>query len=462
MYRYVLRRLLFVVPTLLAVSLLLFGLSRLAPGDPVRTLYGDESAVSADPARQAELYAYNARQLGMHLPPFYFTLGPGVLPDSLHRICPPERRERLRRLCLQGGAWTAVSEYDRALVAWMREVDHLPDGLAVAAPLRSAGAALWKADRREDLVSAANALGRMTDTLPALHEPWRALVRAAAAVASSPPQNRWAVSFCWHGTDNQYHRWLSGFVRGDLGRSLINRRPVTTELYPALCVTLLINGVSLLLAFALAVWLGAALATRRGRWADAIGQTALLALYAVPTFWLGVLLMLLLATPDAGLHWLPGAAAQPWAPALETFGHWYRHNAARLLLPMLTLALHVLGIFALQMRGGLLRTMTQPFVRTARAKGLAQTRVVWAHGVPNALFPMIALLAQTLPAIFNGSLVLEYLFQVPGMGAKTQEAFLGRDYPVLFAIAMLSAAITVVANLVADILYAWLDPRVRY
>lgn len=462
MYRYVFRRLLLVVPTLLAVSLLLFGLSRLAPGDPVRTLYGDESAVSVDPARQAELYAYNARQLGLHLPPFYCTLGPGTLPDTLHRIFPPERRERLRRLCLQGGLWTAVADYDRALVAWMREVGNLPDGLTVAAPLRSAGFALWATDEREDLVAAVHRLGRMTDTLPALQGPYQALLRAAAAVAEGSAPNRWAVSFCWHGADNQYHRWLTGFLRGDLGRSLINRRPVTAELYPALCVTLLINGVSLLVAFALAIWLGEVLATRQGRWVDAIGQTALLGLYAVPTFWLGVLLMLLLATPDAGLHWLPGAAAQPWTPALETFGHWYRQNAARLLLPMLTLTLHVLGVFALQMRGGLLRTLAQPYVRTARAKGLAQARVVWAHGVPNALFPMIALLAQTLPAIFSGSLVLEYLFQVPGMGAKTQEAFLGRDFPVLFAIAMLSAVITVMANLLADILYAWLDPRVRY
>ncbi len=462
MYRYALRRLLLVVPTLLAVSILLFGLSRLAPGDPVRTLYGDEGVVSADPARQAELYAYNARQLGMHLPPFYGALGPAVLPDTLHRIFPPERRERLRRLCLQGGAWPAVAGYDSALIAWMRGVDDLPDGLAVAAPLRSASFALWATDDRERLVPAAHLLGRMADTLPALQEPYQALVRAAAAVADSPRQNRWAVSFSWYGSENQYHRWLTGFLRGDLGRSLINRRPVTAELYPALCVTVLINGVSLLVAFAVSVWLGVALATRSGGWVDGMVQTALLALYAVPTFWLGVLLMLLLATPDAGLHWLPGAAAQPWAPALETFGHWYRQNAARLLLPMLTLALHVLGVFALQMRGGVLRTMTQPFVRTARAKGLAQSRVVWAHGVPNALFPMVVLFAQTLPAIFGGSLVLEYLFQVPGMGAKTQEAFLGRDYPVLFAIAMLSAAITVFANLLADILYAWLDPRVRY
>jgi peptide/nickel transport system permease protein len=93
---------------------------------------------------------------------------------------------------------------------------------------------------------------------------------------------------------------------------------------------------------------------------------------------------------------------------------------------------------------------------------MPEATVVWRHGVRNALFPMIALLAQVLPAIFGGALVLEYLFQVPGMGSMTQEAFLGRDFPVLFAITMLSAGVTIAANLLADVLYAWLDPRVRF
>ena len=137
-------------------------------------------------------------------------------------------------------------------------------------------------------------------------------------------------------------------------------------------------------------------------------------------------------------------------------------NGSRLLLPVLTLSLHVVALLALQMRSSVVRILSLPFLRTAYAKGMPEATVVWRHGVRNALFPMIALLAQVLPAIFGGALVLEYLFQVPGMGSMTQEAFLGRDFPVLFAITMLSAGVTIAANLLADVLYAWLDPRVRF
>jgi len=459
MFRYVLRRILWAIATLWVVSLLIFGLSRLSPRDPVRDLNGDENGMSNDPIQQARLYATNASDLGLDKAPFYFSIQPGCLSDTMYRIFPPERHQRLRALALECGEWPPVEAYDRALNDWLGALNRLPDSLDGSTTLRLQGNMLWRASTLEEALTLTQDLKPDSSLL---EEQQRLLLATHALRETATRRNPWPVRCTWHGTDNQYHHWLSGFLRGEMGRSVVTRRPVGRALYAALCITLTINGLAMLLAFGVSVPLGVYLARRKDEWPDRLGQTLLLAVYTMPTFWLGAVLILLFATPGMGLHWLSGSSIKPWDSDAEPFVSWLMRNGSRLLLPVLTLSLHVMALLALQMRSSIVRTFTLPFLRTAYAKGLPEAAVVWRHGLRNALFPMIALLAQVLPAIFGGALVLEYLFQVPGMGSMTQEAFLARDFPVLFAITMLSAGVTIVANLLADVLYAWLDPRVRF
>jgi peptide/nickel transport system permease protein len=459
MFRYVLRRVFWAIPTLWVVSLLIFGLSQLSPRDPVRDLYGDEGGLSNDPVQQARLYAANAANLGLDKASFYFSIQPGCLSDTMHRIFPPERRMRLRALAIESGAWGPTAAYDKALNEWLLALNRMPDTLAPSTALRLQGNILWRASTVDEVLQVA----QQAEPLTAIYdEQQRLLVAANALRESAIERNPWPVRWVWHGADNQYHHWLSGFLRGELGRSVVTRRPVGRALYAALCVTLTINGVAMLLAFGISIPLGTFLARRKDAWPDRLGQTLLLAVYTMPAFWLGTVLILMFATPGMGFHWLSGSSIKPWASDTEPFTSWLMRNGSHLVLPVLTLSLHVVALLALQMRSSVVRILSLPFLRTAYAKGMPEATVVWRHGVRNALFPMIALLAQVLPAIFGGALVLEYLFQVPGMGSMTQEAFLGRDFPVLFAITMLSAGVTIAANLLADVLYAWLDPRVRF
>lgn len=461
MLHYFLRRLLIALPTLVLVSILLFKVGKSAPGDPVRRLYGEESGLTGNIEHQIALYAANAKAMGLDLPSFYCAFQPASLPDSLHRIFPPERRDRLRALTLRHGNWSDVLAYDRALIALLSSLHLMPDTTAGASNLRLLSSALWYEQDAMKILQTVNQIDSAMKGQQQLR-PFFEPLQSAAIALSTGPLPSWAPTFIWHGTQNQYHRWLTGFVRGDLGRSLVTRRQVTADLYPALQVTLALNGLGILLAMVLAVPLGAWMIRHAGHWTDRSCQSALLILYAMPAFWLGTLLMWVFATKGSGLAWLPGAAPGPWLPTLETFGSWVDKHAARLLLPVLTLTLHILAVYALQVRSSLSLEMHKPYTRAARAKGLDASAVIWRHAMPNALFPMIALMAQSLPAIFGGALVLEFLFGIPGMGTKTQEAFLGRDYPVLLAITMLGAVITVLANLLADLLYAWLDPRIAF
>ncbi len=141
---------------------------------------------------------------------------------------------------------------------------------------------------------------------------------------------------------------------------------------------------------------------------------------------------------------------------------WLVQHAGKLVLPVLTLLVHILAILTLQMRSSMLEVLDQDYIKTARAKGLSERAVHGKHAFKNALFPLITIFGGVFPVIFAGSLVIEYLFNYPGMGTKTQSAFMNQDYPILYTILMIAAVLTILGSLVADLLYAWVDPRVRF
>jgi len=275
------------------------------------------------------------------------------------------------------------------------------------------------------------------------------------------PANHWRPAFYWHGSANQYHRWLSGVLRGDFGESLEFHRPVWETMRFSLLTTLFINGLAFFLAFRISIPLGVAMARRQGRF-DRFSKWVLLLLYAMPGFWLGGLLLLLFATPNAGFYLIKGINLQAYNPLDGPFLLWAGQHADKFILPILTLTLHVLAIIALQLRGSMREVMGLDFIRTARAKGVAKKDVYQHHAFWNSLIPLIAIFAGLFPAIFAGSIVVEYLFNFPGMGMKTYEAYHHKDYPLLFAILMIGSVMTVLGNLLGDILQAWADPRVRF
>lgn len=466
MLRYFVRRVLLALPTLFVISLITFGLNKCAPVDPVREIYGADLAPTLDPEAQAAAYHNHAMLLGLDKPPFYFSLTTAVFPDTLYRVFPPERRQRLAALTAGCGDWPAVSRYESQLAHAVRVMEKLPDTLLQKPALQVVLSNLLSPQPNEQLAPIAQQLETLTDSLrriaPGAAVSFDSLLTSMPALLRARPKQYFpAPVFYWHGIDNQYHNWLSGFASGNLGKSFKTKNPVWDDLYWYVCPTLLINGVAILLAYLLAVPLGVAMARRRKRF-DTWSRRGLLLLYAMPAFWLGSLLILFLATPDFGANWIDGIYLKPWYGSRLSFIEWSMANASKFILPVLTLSAHALTVLAIQMRGGMLDVMKQDFIRTALAKGVDGDKVYWRHAFRNALFPIITIFGSVFPAVFAGSLAVEYLFQFPGMGMKTQQAFMDRDHPVLFAILMFSAVLTILGNLVADLLFAWADPRVRF
>lgn len=438
--------------------MVIFGMVKYAPGDKIA-----EGSPFAQSSYRQEIARANLQAAAVHLhldlPVFYCALTTADQPDTLDRIFPYTRRERLVKLLEQNGSWPNVQRYEDALLA----ADHAVwrDTTLLAKPMRGVLSELREERPLEFIDTLAAAVQRL-GVQSASQKQLEALAQAAHVLRTDlHPENSWRPALHWYGRSNQYHYWLSGFLCGELGYSITFGHPVWETLRFSLLTTLFVNGLALFLAFRIAIPLGIAMARRKGRF-EKFSRWILLLLHAMPGFWLAGLLLLFFATPHTGLNLINGIDLNWYDPTDGPFLLWVGENADKFILPVLTLTLHALAVIALQLRGGIREVFTQDFIRTARAKGVSEKDVYRRHAFRNSLIPLITVFANVFPAIFAGSIVVEYLFNFPGMGMKTYQAYLYEDYPLLFAILMLAAVVTVAGNFLGDILYVWVDPRVQF
>jgi peptide/nickel transport system permease protein len=259
----------------------------------------------------------------------------------------------------------------------------------------------------------------------------------------------------------QYGRWLAGAARGDFGVSLQTGRPVMTEILERLPNTVLLVGTAFLLTLLIAVPVGVVSALKQYSLFDhAVTALAFMG-QSVPIFWFGLILILVfyvgLSNPATGGPLFP--AGGMYSTDLEGS---LPNRLWHLVLPVTMLMSAWLAWYTRFLRASMLEALSQDYVRTARAKGLPERQVVYRHALKNAALPLITLVALDLPAIFSGALFTETIFSWPGMGRLFYQSALRRDYPVLMAIVMFTSVLIVVANLLADLAYAYFDPRIKY
>jgi peptide/nickel transport system permease protein len=257
----------------------------------------------------------------------------------------------------------------------------------------------------------------------------------------------------------QFVRYAVNLAHGDLGESFSRHRPAADVLRAALPNTFLLGGVALVLSLVLGVGLGIAQAARAGRWADSALGTVALVLYSVPSFWLGLMLLLVFGE---WLHWLPVTGMTD--VALRAPSGTLRHAldvARHLALPAATLALVNAAAIARFHRTAMLDALGAEFVRAARSRGLGERRILLRHALRSALAPAITLAGLSVPALLTGSVLVESVFGWPGMGRVAYEAIFARDYNVITAVAVVAGVLVALGTLLADLGVAAADPRVR-
>ncbi len=249
----------------------------------------------------------------------------------------------------------------------------------------------------------------------------------------------------------QYLIWLANLLHGNLGYSYKENQTVMALLAQRIPKTLFLTGTAGILAILLAIPAGMWQSVRRNKPDDYVGTGMIFIFYSMPTFWLGLILIIIFSET---LGWFPSEAPQD---QLSLFS-----QLNGMVLPVATLTLVTLALYTRYMRSSMLEQMIQDYVRTARAKGVSNQASLMIHVLRNALIPVITLIGLSIPGILSGSLVTETVFNYPGMGLLFYQAAESDDFPVLLGVTIVVAVATVVGNLIADILYAVVDPRIRY
>jgi peptide/nickel transport system permease protein len=250
----------------------------------------------------------------------------------------------------------------------------------------------------------------------------------------------------------QYVDWVKGIFRGDLGRSILRKEPVTKEIFRRLPVTAYVCGLAFVFGIMVGVPLGIITAVRRGKWVD-----TLLTLFAyigitIPVFWLGLLLMYLFGVY---LKWLP---VMGFTSPFTNF--WL--STRQLVMPVICLAFFSIAATARQTRSSLLEVMRQDYIRTAYSKGLRERVVIWRHALKNSLIPIVTLVGLGIPMIIGGNVLVETVFNLPGIGVLLYNAVLNEDYPYVQGIVLIISAVILLSNFAVELTYGWLDPRIRY
>ncbi|HWF45332.1 MAG TPA: ABC transporter permease [Candidatus Kapabacteria bacterium] len=271
------------------------------------------------------------------------------------------------------------------------------------------------------------------------------------------------LTFHWNGTQNGYHLWMADVLSGNFGNSYQDQRPVMEKILERLPITATLAIISTFLSFIIAIPIGiySAAKQRENSKVDKSVSTTLFILYSLPNFWIATMLIIFFGGGDF-LAWFPNNGLHgndyPYGSWMANTGDLLWH----IILPIFCYTYASLAYLSRQMRGSMLEVIRQDYIRTARAKGLSERIVVYKHALRNSLIPIITIMAGILPSLVGGSIILETIFSIPGIGLLEYNAILARDYPVVLASFMITAILTLAGILISDIMYSVADPRIAF
>lgn len=456
--------------TLLAVTMIAFFLSNAIPGDQIERLMSESQLnyqTDRSYADEKREYERLATSLNGHIPTFYFSVQPHVLPDTLHRIIRSEERKVIRHLAIQSNNWEDVHRYreltDHILLSKWPVLEHSKQPISNA--LREVRFLVLEDEPQRIRMRIDTAMRHASEIRD--ESEFKSAIESLQTHTNGWLGDRFQrrlnlPKIVWHGTNNRYHRWLSRVVRGDFGVSNRDARPVFQKIWISLKWTLWLNGLALLVAFGVSIPLGIWMARHPKRKSVKRTQALLFIGYAIPSFWLATILVVFLTTPEysALLDWFPTQGLGDYRQASNWF-HRMSILIYHLFLPVICLAIGALAYISQQMRQSMQQEMGTDYFTTFRSYGMSQTDVIKKHALRNAMYPMITILGGAIPTLFSGSLVIEVIFNIPGIGRLTYQSIVAQDWNVVFGVLIMISVVTMIAYLITDVAYQALDPRVQ-
>lgn len=387
MLHFILKRLLWFMPTLVAVTIISFMLLSSAPGDPVNSMVSvSNSGGGLKSSNDIEIQKnYWRKQLGLNLPLFYFSIHKLSEPDTLYKIS------------------------NEAQLQQINEQIKITSGYKNYIP-----------------------------------------------------------KFVWYGIHNQYHRWLfggngsKGIIRGDFGLSYSKKVPVMEIITDKIGWSLFFSLLSIILAYTISIPLGIKIAEQPTSSFSRVSQTFLFLLYSVPAFFMGVLLLMLFANPDV-ISIFPPSGIKPTEGYSDSASFLEKliDSLPYIVLPLICYTYSSIAFITRLTTTSINEQLPLDYIKTAKAKGLSDRQLIYKQALKNSVLPLITVFTSVFPSIVGGSVIIESIFTIPGMGLETVRSIASQDYPFVIAVITLSACMTILSYLIADILNAWIDPRVR-
>lgn len=447
-WTYVLKRLLLLPLTLVIVILIAFFLKQSVPGDPVEAILINRGLSLSDLDKKQTDYERIYKEAGLHLPVFYLSVQPSHYPKAIQSITDPAERNQTKSLARAG----YQAEDINVFLSFRKKM--------MADPVSNTAAGqenfdVWY-DDPEEILSIIQNGQRKSENLPS---GFKAFLEKMTSQKQSWPM----PSISWHGTPNQFHRYLSGIFRMDFGTSLKDGKNVSVKIISSLRWTLAMILPSMIILFGIAIPLGLFSGRWEGSLLDRMTEKTTILLYAIPVFWLATMLIIF-CTSDQYAAWLNiFPAVGTWYDGGQDgfFALIFRHGK-QLILPVLCIVANDFAFLIKLIRDNTIAQKKEMYVKVAISKGLDDKTILFSHVLPNVGINILSVAVGMIPAAFAGSLIVEVIFNIPGMGRLLYNSIEASDWNVVFGILIFLSAITITANLLGDLLYARLNPKIFY
>jgi ABC-type dipeptide/oligopeptide/nickel transport system permease component len=469
MARYVLIRIFLMVPVFFALATGVFFISDLAPGDRVRDYLDIFGSVSTG-SRQVSIadHEKTARLLDLDKPKFYFSIHPAAYPDTLHRIV-NENENRLARIFVSNSIpWEITEDIIRKLNQLGKTIEsQRPHNPGMALSLWPQYQKMIRSKDRTDFESEfASFVTDMTDTNSTVEIKHQigSLSKIISSAFNTPyPVASFRPQFSWHGLNNRFNIWFGKVLKFDFGLSSIDGRKVSVKIGEAFPLTLTYVIMAYLFSFIIAIPLGIASSYyRKGKFVRML-VIFMSGFYSVPLFWLSTLAVIFLTTSEVTglLHIFPPIGVGFLSPE-EPFTARMMKIIPRLLLPALVVAVHSGAYLSMLIKRNLDNEMSESYFISLLSRGISKRKAVLAHAFPNSLLPLITIFTMSFPAAVAGSVIIEVIFNLPGMGRLMYDSILRYDWNIVFAIVLLIGMLTYLFYLAGDLLYQYFNPKIRY
>jgi peptide/nickel transport system permease protein len=519
MIPYLIKRILQFIPTMFIISLLAFYISVHSPGDPVEILSQSANVQGANASLTAtKQYKDSVRvQLGLNIPLFYFSFGTQSDCDTIYKIFDKEEQYAFHRLSRKCGNWKTVANHFKLIDEIKRITDtfnneaiynqhsYVEDTATELVPVlhtkTKMGEPTKDVERRlinsslaykyslEEIIATNAIIQNIFTSLKKIYQPAALMAKIDTVISVSKKydwlgscemafiafrnnirhlektgsSNNYLPKFTWNGAKSQYHVWLTNLLHGNFGYSYSDNRPVAEKIWQKFGRSFILVLFSVVLAYLISIPIGVYSAKRHGKFFDRFSSITLFMFYSVPSFFFGTLLLFFFANP-AYFSWFPEFGYcdpetynNSWSVLQKIY-----YTFPYMVLPLATYTYASFAFLSRIVRSATLESLSQDYIRTARAKGLSENRILWRHAFRNALLPVITTFVTIFPAAVGGSVIVETIFTYDGMGIAGYEAMGSKDIPMIVSIFSLAGLMSMVAYFVSDVLYAMADPRIIY